>query len=395
MNYEWYKKGSWMKLLKSLIGIELTSNSTDNLAFDASIHSQLIWNHYINIYSDTYYINIIGKLTNISYFKWFINLLLNGNIPLKILHFDTSEWLKLGSDGLLTVFTQLYPQLNPNFIAGIHFNELLIQKGIWQYMYKNISHLTLSFCDINIWNDIWNICLLIDKQSQLFIQTSMNHSNNKLNVNLKRNIKIFQRKTQNKQIKVINKSQKFQNIELNEQNLRIKSQYMQPDLQTIEIDSNKREIYETKTYINILLIIINIILIYNILNIFIFLIIFIIIILFGFIFPKISFINTNNISIFMNILRLFYIFLFKFINNNNLYNNLIILNNFNYKNNEFYYIILYISYFIESYFMFCFENIIRETIIQSYLLFNSINMCLLLINNNNNNNNNIQIIIEK
>ena len=54
-------KGSLLRLLKALLGFCVHS-TTDNIAYDASVQSQLAWNAVHVAYKSTYYLSMVGNL---------------------------------------------------------------------------------------------------------------------------------------------------------------------------------------------------------------------------------------------------------------------------------------------------------------------------------------------
>ena len=53
--------GSLLRLLKALFGFCLHS-TTDNIAYDASVQSQLAWNAVHVAYTSTYYMSVVGNM---------------------------------------------------------------------------------------------------------------------------------------------------------------------------------------------------------------------------------------------------------------------------------------------------------------------------------------------
>ena len=145
----------------------------DNISYDASIHSQLIWSKHLKLYPCTFYFNLVGKLDD----KSFMNLEYPIKYLLKIINYqsptsfisgvDTSNWGATGNDGLLEVYTQEYPfrlildKTAPRYqINQIDFIDENFVKGEWLYMHKNISHISLFLGHQSIWE---NIYVILDK----------------------------------------------------------------------------------------------------------------------------------------------------------------------------------------------------------------------------------------
>jgi hypothetical protein len=92
--------GSLLRLLKALFGVCVHS-TTDNIAYDASVQSQLAWNVVHKAYKSTYYLSLVGKLDEKSstsgvaaVFRSLVAVLLrdNGLKCDKISGIDVSHW---------------------------------------------------------------------------------------------------------------------------------------------------------------------------------------------------------------------------------------------------------------------------------------------------------------
>ena len=92
--------GSLLRLLKALFGVCVHS-TTDNIAYDASVQSQLAWNVVYKAYKSTYYLSLVGKLDEKSstsgiaaVFRSLVAVLLrdNGLKCDKISGIDVSHW---------------------------------------------------------------------------------------------------------------------------------------------------------------------------------------------------------------------------------------------------------------------------------------------------------------
>jgi hypothetical protein len=60
-NLGYKNKGSLLRLLKALFGFCMHS-TTDNIAYDASVQSQLAWNAVHVAYNSTYYLSMVGNM---------------------------------------------------------------------------------------------------------------------------------------------------------------------------------------------------------------------------------------------------------------------------------------------------------------------------------------------
>jgi len=98
-----------VKLFEALVGFAVHS-TTDNSAYDMTIHSQQQWSKVLELRDDTYYSNVVSTTysnaplsTQIVY--QCMELFLR-DVPRKVLGIDTSKWMSKGYDGLLSVTTQ-------------------------------------------------------------------------------------------------------------------------------------------------------------------------------------------------------------------------------------------------------------------------------------------------
>jgi len=145
----------------------------DNISYDASIHSQLIWSKHLKLYPCTYYFNLVGKLDDKRFMsfgypiEYFLKII-NYQSPTSIISgVDTSNWGSTGNDGLLEVYTQEYPfrlildKAKPCYkINQLNFIDENFVKGEWLYMHKNISHISLFLGHQSIWESIY---VILDK----------------------------------------------------------------------------------------------------------------------------------------------------------------------------------------------------------------------------------------
>jgi hypothetical protein len=98
-----------VKLFEALVGFAVHS-TTDNSAYDMTIHSQQQWSKLLELRDDTYYSNVVSSTysnaplsTQVMYrcMELFLR-----DVPHKVLGIDTSKWMSKGYDGLLSVTTQ-------------------------------------------------------------------------------------------------------------------------------------------------------------------------------------------------------------------------------------------------------------------------------------------------
>ena len=55
-------EGSFLRLMKGLLGFCVHS-TTDNIAYDSSLHSQLAWNAVLKWFPTSCYVSIVGKVS--------------------------------------------------------------------------------------------------------------------------------------------------------------------------------------------------------------------------------------------------------------------------------------------------------------------------------------------
>jgi len=200
-NLTWRNPEATKRLVLSLFGYCLHSG-TDNIAYDASILSQLEWAKHLHTYSDSHYISLVGKLEPASVLN--TSILLNfskiyGQIakrarseaPPVVNGVDTSQWLCSGSDGLLSVHTQEYPRLMEVHPAQELAEEysttdmtaeetqddakaprrrtsttLSLEKGVWYYKHCNISHLSAALACRETWVEVMQLLQVLVLQEE-------------------------------------------------------------------------------------------------------------------------------------------------------------------------------------------------------------------------------------
>jgi len=187
---QWQLRGLIMPLVFASAGICVDTN-TDNLPYDATVHSQHAWAKMLRPIEGTRYVNIVGcrakrlpmqgryAVLNLLQ-KLFLYAMHSTVVALKqssdeysseIGGIDTSRWLDRGSDGLLSVHTQD----SPSFLFGdlrskvaVHtFTDASEIQSIcsneagricWMTAYRDIQHLTLSFACPETWQFIADVC---------------------------------------------------------------------------------------------------------------------------------------------------------------------------------------------------------------------------------------------
>ena len=154
-------------------------SATDNTAFDTTIHSNLVWNHALNTYPDTYYFSIVGKVNkDVEYeeedhreektdsrttpYKILKVLMKMLHIPAPqtIAGIVTEHWLHQGTDGVVCTYAQEYPR-----VANRHEAEEVrrlkgkddVRPGVWYYSHRNISHICTSFMCEKTWAYILHV----------------------------------------------------------------------------------------------------------------------------------------------------------------------------------------------------------------------------------------------
>eukprot|EP01036_Dinobryon_divergens_P022297 gene22297-30540_t len=172
--------GSLLRLLKALFGFCLHS-TTDNIAYDASVQSQLAWNAVHVAYKSTYYLSMVGNMDEnsstggmLAVVRSLVAFLMrdNGLKHDKISGIDVSNWATTGGDGLLSVHTQEFPRLM-SYIgldcpSSKKYDSLPsnIIPGLWHYIHRNHSHIAPAFACLDTWKLIWDGCALIDTACQ-------------------------------------------------------------------------------------------------------------------------------------------------------------------------------------------------------------------------------------
>ena len=218
----WRDKGALKKLALSLVGFCLHSN-TDNVAFDCTILSQLEWAKVLKSFPSTHYISVVGKLEpvgkmistggggssagglrsfNFAKIYGVITTLLRNEAPPRVSAVNTREWMRAGTDGLLSVYTQEYPRLFidlpylrtpsgaivpehrgwplPQQCANLDAAavpitstapsviDIVLQRGVWYYHYMNISHLATSLGCRETWVFLMHAVRLLQRQQHKF-----------------------------------------------------------------------------------------------------------------------------------------------------------------------------------------------------------------------------------
>ena len=96
--------GSGLRLFLALLGC-CVHTTTDNSAYDMTIHSQVYWSQYSTTMPNTYYLSIIGTTyahaSWVAYLTYALPNLLYRSLPRSVCGIDTSQWCRRGYDGLL------------------------------------------------------------------------------------------------------------------------------------------------------------------------------------------------------------------------------------------------------------------------------------------------------
>ena len=194
--------GSLQKLFMACLGYCALHSHTDNIAFDASSHSQMSWQKFLRTYSSSYYISLVGDIrsassetiTFIERVKNSFNIMqllllkkATRDISPVIAGMSTAQWSNTGTDNLLSVFSQEYPRLYESSIQrrsdaaswedqrlGRHYSSISVESfpfhnnhyisdlssgnlkiGTWNYTRRDMSHLSTAFCCHKSWNTIF------------------------------------------------------------------------------------------------------------------------------------------------------------------------------------------------------------------------------------------------
>lgn len=132
-------------LCRALAGCCIHS-STDNAAYDMTLHSQLEWSEYLHSIPGTYYSSVVGTsyhnvTSYVTYFWYRIRPFLLRSVPRSVLGMDTSDWFAAGGDGLLSVRTQEFPFLSK--IENFSLDSLPARPApeVWHVRYVAADHL--------------------------------------------------------------------------------------------------------------------------------------------------------------------------------------------------------------------------------------------------------------
>lgn len=163
-------------------------SATDNTAYDTTIHSNLVWNHALNTYPDTFYFNIVGKVNKeVEYEEEdhredktdkrttpyrvlkFLMKLFHIPAPKSIAGIITEHWLHHGTDGVVCTYAQEFPR-----VTNRHKSEEVrrlkgkedVHPGVWYYSHRSISHICTSFMCEKTWSYILHIVEDLDKRYQ-------------------------------------------------------------------------------------------------------------------------------------------------------------------------------------------------------------------------------------
>lgn len=151
------REGSFARLLYALGGYCIHS-TTDNAAYDMTIHSQLEWSQLLHSIEGTFYSSIVGTTfqndpSMLSYLIYALRPYFLRTIPRNVVGIDTNKWMETGFDGLLSARTQEFPFLS--HLENFDVNGLpdCPSPKVWYVTYLPSDHLgTIS--------DGWNTIML-------------------------------------------------------------------------------------------------------------------------------------------------------------------------------------------------------------------------------------------
>ena len=140
------RPGALRRLLNAFGGFCIHS-TTDNAAYDMTLHSQLEWSNTLHSISGTYYSSIVGTTFEnepsiLAYLVYTLRPYILRSVPRSVLGIDTSQWMESGFDGLLSARTQEFPFLAhlENFdVSGL---PACPSPGVWYVTYLPSDHLS-------------------------------------------------------------------------------------------------------------------------------------------------------------------------------------------------------------------------------------------------------------
>lgn len=155
-------------------------STSDHIAYDTALHSQLEWHRYNTLFPDTFYCSLVGNLAmttdngdvdaaSTRKRSWLNELVtavyehVRAKPPTVVGGRDTSHWFAEGHDGLLSTFTQEYPrlrqspsQLHKATSSAFHHEDFKLQKGAWYHYQVATNHLTVALQGRQIWREIFD-----------------------------------------------------------------------------------------------------------------------------------------------------------------------------------------------------------------------------------------------
>lgn len=176
----WRNRGALMKLLAAMFGAGIHINA-DNIAFDASVQSQLLWQRCMIASPRTQYLSIMGNIhlessawmgsskhrldNKQAFISWVLRTyysLVDRALPDEIGGVATAHWANEGTDGLISSYSQKYPRLvDQTSMHGQHVDYLeqlsSLPAGQWHFTETGITHVTASFACRNTWSLIWDV----------------------------------------------------------------------------------------------------------------------------------------------------------------------------------------------------------------------------------------------
>ena len=140
------RQGSFRRLLNALAGFCIHS-TTDNAAYDMTLHSQLEWSNTLQTISGAYYSSIVGTTFEnepsiIAYLVYVMRPFILRSVPRSVLGIDTSKWMESGFDGLLSARTQEFPFLDHLENFDVNGVPDCPSPEVWYVTYLPSDHLS-------------------------------------------------------------------------------------------------------------------------------------------------------------------------------------------------------------------------------------------------------------
>lgn len=170
---------SLVQWLLAPLGLGVYSSS-DHLAYDTSVQSQLQWHRYNTVSAETFYCSVVGNLSQgsdsstpkpssslLDIIGSYLYAKLRSKPPSSVAGIDTSQWSARGGDGLLSVHTQEFPRLLPNtlrtqaMLSANHFHdaEVRLERGTWYHYEVSCNHLSAALQGRTVWTEVFRTVL--------------------------------------------------------------------------------------------------------------------------------------------------------------------------------------------------------------------------------------------